>query len=565
MKFAAFFVLLGFVSASCSDDPAIRTNTNNGWDVGAEDMENDAITEDMSTTEDMPADMPVDEDLSPDMTEPDMEPLDLCALIDCQTPENPCENAVCNPANGMCELVLRDNGTTCDDGDACTLTDVCTAGVCGGVALDCSATAGVCEVAACVNGTCESSPGLGGESCDLASFCSWEDSCSMGSCALGYVGDCGLLNVFHRATASTTNSGGTGGAPFSDVCPQGQVPIGMRGAFATSTAYDDNITKFVTICGEVQVNSGVVTVVEATDLPSRSSTTSTASETRLCPADHVIVGISGGVSSGYVSAITPKCAPLSVSGDAENGYSFTVGTAVNGPGLIGSPGVAFGPLDCPAGSVARGTFGGAGEVIDAIGLLCGELYATRVTTAPTLGSSTGGMSTLDCPDGQVPYGVSGSVAQGFWSGILNEFTVKCAQVVAADDDNGGWAVTRNDVGDVLPATGTLGIWQFSGSIETKECPANQFVVGISTYSRTHLDYLQLECAPISVAGSPSTGFVTSYGATTSADALGTDTSGTFSGPYTCPEGTVSSGFYARSGEILDGLALRCSEPFITTP
>jgi hypothetical protein len=568
MKFAALLIVLGLIGA-CSDDPAVQTpNTNNnGWDLG-DDMANNI--EDMSTEPDMAEpDMAEPDMAEPDMTEPDMEPdMDLCALVDCAAPENVCEEVNCNPATGQCEVTTREDGATCDDEDACTQNDVCTAGVCGGTALDCSGTAtGACEVPICVNGACEVAAGPDGETCDFQSFCGWEDTCSAGACTEGYVGDCGLLNVFQRATASTLSSRGNDVAAFTDACPQGQVPMGFRAAFATSTFYDDNLTRFVTVCGEIQVNSGVVTVVEASDLPSRGVASSTATETRLCPTDQVVVGISGGIDGGpnsnYVSALIPKCAPLSVTGDAEIGYAFSIGTAADAPGLVGSAGTAFGPLDCPAGSVARGTFGTSGEVLDTVGLLCGELFATRVTTAPTNGNAnTGGVSTLDCPAGQVPYSVTGRVSSGFWSGILTEFSLQCAQVVATDDGNGGWTLTRVDVGDTLPAQGSLGSWSTAASSETKTCPDDEFVVGLSVYARDRVDQVEIACAPLSVTGSPSTGFDVSYGAPSAADALGTNTSGTFSGPYMCPQGTAASGFFARHGEVLDALALRCSEPLV---
>lgn len=42
--------------------------------------------------------------------------------------ENTCSAGPCNPMTGSCDVT---NGTTCDDGDTCSQTSVCAAGVCG--------------------------------------------------------------------------------------------------------------------------------------------------------------------------------------------------------------------------------------------------------------------------------------------------------------------------------------------------------------------------------------------------------------------------------------------------
>jgi hypothetical protein len=43
---------------------------------------------------------------------------------------------VCDPATGGCSNPPAIDGTSCDDGDACTAIDGCAAGVCGGVLAD---------------------------------------------------------------------------------------------------------------------------------------------------------------------------------------------------------------------------------------------------------------------------------------------------------------------------------------------------------------------------------------------------------------------------------------------
>ena len=104
--------------------------------------------------------------------------------IDCND-GNPCTTDVCvNPGtvDAYCQNTAVADGTTCDDGKFCTVNDVCTAGVCGGVARDCSdgiaCTVDSCDeaVKACVNtpnnALCDD--GLycnGAETCNAASGC----------------------------------------------------------------------------------------------------------------------------------------------------------------------------------------------------------------------------------------------------------------------------------------------------------------------------------------------------------------------------------------------------------
>jgi cysteine-rich repeat protein len=62
---------------------------------------------------------------------------DVCAAGVCQggvlticEASNDCHEASCDPSTGQCSEVTRPNGRFCDDGDACTVSDQCTAGQC---------------------------------------------------------------------------------------------------------------------------------------------------------------------------------------------------------------------------------------------------------------------------------------------------------------------------------------------------------------------------------------------------------------------------------------------------
>jgi len=54
-----------------------------------------------------------------------------------------------------CSVPALSDGTACDDGQACTVDDICVAGVCGGTILDCTAGT-LCDAGVCVDSQCYS-------------------------------------------------------------------------------------------------------------------------------------------------------------------------------------------------------------------------------------------------------------------------------------------------------------------------------------------------------------------------------------------------------------------------
>jgi len=72
--------------------------------------------------------------------------------------------------------------TTCDDGDLCTETDKCSAGVCTGSAMDCSDGLG-CTIDSCVAGSCFNTPN--DSFCDDGAFCNGAEWCDVNAgCAM---------------------------------------------------------------------------------------------------------------------------------------------------------------------------------------------------------------------------------------------------------------------------------------------------------------------------------------------------------------------------------------------
>ena len=148
--------------------------------------------------------------------------------ITCPKAKGPCAVNLCDPADGICKYVPVPAAVSCDDGDPCTLKDVCEAGKCGGtpdLACECATSADCaahedgdlctgtlfCDAAnfpprcklnpvtvvscgtalnvGCQVHTCSPSDGLchpaalpDGATCDVDGFVCTADACKNGSC-----------------------------------------------------------------------------------------------------------------------------------------------------------------------------------------------------------------------------------------------------------------------------------------------------------------------------------------------------------------------------------------------
>ena len=121
---------------------------------------------------------------------------------------------VCDPGTGLCSDEVLPDGSACDDGDGCTRTDLCLAGVCVGgdpvtcVAQDQCHVAGVCDPA---TGVCSNPPQTDGTACDDGNFCTRSDACAAGACvgtdpiACTVQDQCHTLGVCDPATGVCSN------------------------------------------------------------------------------------------------------------------------------------------------------------------------------------------------------------------------------------------------------------------------------------------------------------------------------------------------------------------------
>ena len=111
------------------------------------------------------------------------------APVTCTAPDQCHAAGICEPSSGVCFNPPKGDFTPCDDGSACTRTDVCLEGACTGRDhVDCSSSnpcmaAGVCDPS---TGACEApAPRPDGTSCSDGNACTDGDTCHAGSCVAG--------------------------------------------------------------------------------------------------------------------------------------------------------------------------------------------------------------------------------------------------------------------------------------------------------------------------------------------------------------------------------------------
>lgn len=105
----------------------------------------------------------------------------------------------CDPTTGTCTTPAVEDGTPCDDGNACTQTDTCQGGSCGGSnPVACSASDQCHEAGECDpnTGICSDPAKPDGAACDAdGDACTAGDSCQDGECAAGSPPDCEVCNA----------------------------------------------------------------------------------------------------------------------------------------------------------------------------------------------------------------------------------------------------------------------------------------------------------------------------------------------------------------------------------
>ncbi len=136
------------------------------------------------------------------------------------TASDQCHSAgTCNTSTGACSNPTKTDGATCNDGNACTQTDKCAAGVCtGSNAVTCTASdqchsAGSCDA---TTGTCSNPPKTDGTACNDGNACTQTDQCSAGTCVGANSVTCTASDQCHSAGSCDTTTGTCSNPPKTD-------------------------------------------------------------------------------------------------------------------------------------------------------------------------------------------------------------------------------------------------------------------------------------------------------------------------------------------------------------
>lgn len=131
-------------------------------------------------------------------------PITCAALDQCHVA------GTCNPTTGACSAPTKPDGTVCNDGNPCTQTDTCQGGACTGAnlvlcsSLDQCHAAGVCDTA---TGLCSNPTKPNGTACSDGNACTQTDICENGACAGGNTVVCATPDQCHSAGVCDTRSG----------------------------------------------------------------------------------------------------------------------------------------------------------------------------------------------------------------------------------------------------------------------------------------------------------------------------------------------------------------------
>ncbi len=112
------------------------------------------------------------------------------SVVHCDAGQNSsCGKNLCQPESGQCSMTSLGNGHPCDDGNACTMGDVCHEGQCVGAApKPCN------DGNPCTLGSCEPATGCVQEynqyPCDDKDTCTINDQCRYGTCYPGTGNQC---------------------------------------------------------------------------------------------------------------------------------------------------------------------------------------------------------------------------------------------------------------------------------------------------------------------------------------------------------------------------------------
>lgn len=150
----------------------------------------------------------------------------------CPMPDACHTAGTCDSATGLCSNPAKPEGSACDDGNLCTMSDTCMAGVCtAGAAVKCNAldfchSAGTCDPA---TGACSNPAQPDGTACDDLNRCTLKDMCTAGICSAGSPVQCVALDDCHDVgtCAPMTGDCSNPAKPDGTLCAKGQCIAGI--------------------------------------------------------------------------------------------------------------------------------------------------------------------------------------------------------------------------------------------------------------------------------------------------------------------------------------------------
>jgi len=200
--------------------------------------------------------------------------------IDCSGMDGNCLVGTCVEADGSCMAAAAADDTGCDDADACTTTDICTGGACAGAAVDCSAMTDMCNVGVCsaADGSCGTTPVADDTMCDDADAMTHADVCTAGVCA-------GSLGVTYLGYATWRQSAGTQTDAQQDTLMNAACATAYSGSRAAKT---DELMSRVIIGLPSTNTSGRYLVARCPSCEGRAHTGCASGHARNCTAPSAV-------------------------------------------------------------------------------------------------------------------------------------------------------------------------------------------------------------------------------------------------------------------------------------
>jgi hypothetical protein len=295
------------------------------------------------------------------------------AAVVCAAPADSCHSqGVCTEATGVCTNPVKADGATCSDGNACTQTDTCAAGVCkGGNPVSCSGSGACTDAGTCnpATGACSGgAPKPNGTACNDGKTCTTGDVCTNGTCG-GSAVVCPAPTDACHVQATCSEATGT--------CPVALAPAG-------TACNDGNACTQTDTCSATGVCTGA-NPVSCTGASACTNAGTCNPATGQCaggtPKANGTVCNDGKTCTTGDVCTNGTCGGATVTCPAPSDSCHTQGTCQEATGLCNAPAAANGTtcsdgLTCTTGEVCTAGVCGGGAPKCAAGQTCSEPAGT---------------------------------------------------------------------------------------------------------------------------------------------------------------------------------------------